>query len=229
MPVTAAHPLDQPIWHALTTRQYEIAEGTSHARRYPVAIAPFAATPEPSPACYEALRSLMAPPDRVALFTLAPVMPGPGLITTFAKTAEQMIWEQTVFPPTPEVVALGEHDVDAMMGLVELTKPGPFGPRTHELGNFFGIRLNGKLVAMAGERMKLDGYTEITAVCAHPSARGRGYAEMVIAAVARGIVARGEQPFLHVFSDNAPALKLYHRLGFFIRRRFHATVLTPTP
>src|SRR6266567_6198253 len=126
---------------------------------------------------------------------------------------------------TPERIVLGPDDVPAMMELTELTKPGPFSARTHELGTFFGIRLGNQLAAMAGERMKLDGYTEITAVCTHPSFRGRGYAQALLGAVSRMIMARGETPFLHVFSDNAPAIALYHRMGLRIRCRLYVTVL----
>jgi predicted GNAT family acetyltransferase len=112
-----------------------------------------------------------------------------------------------------------------MIALVELTKPGPFSTRTHELGTFLGIRIDGQLVAMTGERMKPGNFTEMTAVCVHPDHRGRGYAQALLGAVARGIVARGEIPFLHVFSNNESAIALYRRQGMEIRRRLHVTVL----
>ena len=119
-----------------------------------------------------------------------------------------------------DIVTLGAEDVSAMMELTALTKPGPFSARTHELGTFLGIRVGGNLVAMAGERMKPAGYTEITAVCVHPSHRGRGYGQMLLGAVSRQILARGEIPFLHVFSS-----KRYKRQGMEIRRSLHVTVL----
>jgi predicted GNAT family acetyltransferase len=109
--------------------------------------------------------------------------------------------------------------------LTKLTKPGPFTLRTHELGTFLGIRIDGQLVAMAGERMKPANYTEITAVCVHPAYRGRGYAQILLGAVARQILARGEIPFLHVFSHNESAIALYRRQGMEIRRRLYVTVL----
>jgi predicted GNAT family acetyltransferase len=124
-----------------------------------------------------------------------------------------------------EIVTLGADDVPDMMALTELTKPGPFSARTHELGTFLGIKLDGRLVAMTGERMKPGNYTEMTAVCVHPDHRGRGYAQMLLGAVARQIVARGEIPFLHVFSNNTSAIALYRRQGMEIRRRLHVTVL----
>jgi len=116
-------------------------------------------------------------------------------------------------------------DVPAMLELTKLTNPGPFLARTHELGTFLGIRVDGQLVAMAGERMKPANYTEITAVCVRPDYRGRRYAQLLLGAVARQIVARGEIPFLHVFSDNDSAIALYRRQGMEIRRRISVTVL----
>jgi len=109
--------------------------------------------------------------------------------------------------------------------LTKLTEPGPFALRTHELGTFLGIRIDGQLVAMAGERMKPANYTEITAVCVRPAYRGRGYAQILLGAVARQILGRGEIPFLHVFSDNDSAIALYRRQGMEIRRRLCVTVL----
>jgi predicted GNAT family acetyltransferase len=110
--------------------------------------------------------------------------------------------------------------------LTDQTRPGPpFGPRTHELGTFLGIRVGGELVAMAGERMKPGNYTEMTAICVHPSHRGRGYAQALLAAISRQILAHGEIPFLHVLSDNASAIALYQRQGMTIRRRLQVTVL----
>jgi predicted GNAT family acetyltransferase len=124
-----------------------------------------------------------------------------------------------------EILTLGVDDVPDMLALTELTKPGPFSARTHELGTFLGIRVDGELVAMTGERMKPGNYTEMTAVCVHPSHRGRGYAQMLLGAVARQIVARGETPFLHVFTSNHSAIALYRRQGMEIRTRLHVTVL----
>jgi predicted GNAT family acetyltransferase len=122
-----------------------------------------------------------------------------------------------------EIVTLGAADVPAMMALTALTKPGPFALRTHELGTFLGIRAGGELVAMTGERMKPGKFVEMTAVCVHPDYRGRGYAQALLAAVARQIEARGEIPFLHVFSNNNSAIALYQRQGMHIRRRLHVT------
>jgi len=220
------HLLDYPIWSALTTRQRGIAEGEALVWRYPVEIAPFAAMLDLSAASFTALHRLIAASDRVALFTPERVAPPYDFEIQMAKTVEQMVGSVCESPASmPEIAMLGPDDVPAMMELAELTKPGPFSTRTHELGTFLGIRVGNQLAAMAGERMKLDGYTEITMVCTHPSYRGRGYAQALLGAVSRMIVARGETPFLHVFSDNAPAIALYHRMGLSIRRRIYVTVL----
>jgi predicted GNAT family acetyltransferase len=220
------HPLDHPVWHALTTRQAALAEGGALARRYPSDIAPFADMPDMSPQSFAALGALMSPSDYAVLFTPEPVNAPAEFKTLLAKTGEQMIrMPAESSGGTADIVTLGADDVAAMMELTKLTNPGPFAARTHELGTFLGVKIDGRLVAMAGERMKPAVYTEITAVCVHPDFRGRGYAQMLLGAVARQISARGEIPFLHVFSDNDSAIALYRRQGMEIRRRLHVTVL----
>jgi predicted GNAT family acetyltransferase len=126
---------------------------------------------------------------------------------------------------SPKIVELGDNDSPEMVELASLTKPGPFGRRTHELGYYVGIRDNGKLVAMAGERLKVPGYTEVSAVCTHPDHLGKGYAAKLMTEVMRCIRKRGEKPFLHVRSDNARAIAIYERLGFRIRWEGHFAVL----
>jgi predicted GNAT family acetyltransferase len=123
----------------------------------------------------------------------------------------------------PEVISLSDVDAKDMHDLVEKTKPGPFGKRTHEMGNYIGIRDRGRLIAMAGERMRFDGYVEISAVCVDDDWRGRGLAGRLVNLLCREIEQRGETPFLHVFSDNRSAIGLYERLGFELRRTFVLT------
>ncbi|OKO77477.1 GNAT family N-acetyltransferase [Bradyrhizobium sp. NAS96.2] len=220
------HPLDRPIWSALTTRQRDLAEVSTDARRFPVAIAPFADMADMSPESFAALGALLSGPDIAVLFTPDPVIVPPEFKMLLAETGEQMIGTPADFSlPGVEIVRLGVADVPAMMTLTALTKPGPFSARTHELGNFFGIRAGGELIAMTGERMKPGNYTEMTAVCVHPDHRGRGYAQALLSAVGRQIAARGEIPFLHVFTSNVSAIALYRRQGMEIRRRLHITVL----
>ena len=220
------HPLDHPIWNALTTRQQTLAEGGALARRYPPAIAPFAAMADMSAQSFAALGALMTGSDIVVLFTPDPVNAPAELKVLLAETGEQMIGtpaESSI--GGAEIITLGAEDAAAMVELTKLTNPGPFTLRTQELGTFLGIRIDGQLVAMAGERMKPVNYTEITAVCVHPNHRGRGYAQLLLGAVAKGITARGEIPVLHVFSHNHSAIALYRRQGMEIRRRLHVTVL----
>lgn len=220
------HPLDRPIWSALTTRQRDLAEGGADARRFPLAIAPFADMVDMSPRSFAALGALLSGPDIAVLFTRERVAVPPEFKVLLAETGEQMIGTPADYAASGvEIVRLGVADVPAMMALTELTKPGPFSARTHELGNFFGIRVGGELVAMTGERMKPGNYTEMTAVCVRPDHRGRGYAQALLSAVGRQIVARGEIPFLHVFTSNVSAIALYRRQGMEIRRRLHITVL----
>jgi predicted GNAT family acetyltransferase len=220
------HPLDHPVWTALTSRQSALAEGDGRARRYPAAIGPFAAMADMSPSSFAALGALMSRSDHVVLFTPDPVTAPAEFKILLAKTGEQMIGTPAeAAVGAAEIVTLGADDVLAMMELTNLTRPGPFALRTHELGMFLGIRIDGQLVAMAGERMKPANYTEMTAVCVHPDYRGRGYAQALLGSVARQITARGEIPFLHVFSDNDSAIALYRRQGMAIRRRIYVTVL----
>jgi predicted GNAT family acetyltransferase len=220
------HPLDHPVWNALISRQQALAEGGTLARRYPPEIAPFAAMTDMSAQSFAALRALMTASDQAVLFTPEPVTAPAEFKVLLAKTGEQMIGTPAeTAGRTADIVTLGADDAPAMVELTKLTKPGPFTLRTHELGTFLGIRIDGQLVAMAGERMKPANYTEITAVCVHPAHRGRGYAQILLGAVARQISARGEIPFLHVFSDNDSAIALYRRQGMEIRRSLCVTVL----
>ena len=220
------HPLDRPIWTALTTRQQALAEGDGRVRRYPVAIAPFADMADMSPENFAALGAMMSGTEIAVLFTPDAVVAPPEFKVVLADTGEQMIGTLAEAPAGDiDIVRLGVNDVPDMIELTSLTKPGPFSRRTHELGTFLGIRVDGQLVAMAGERMKPAGYTEITAVCVHPSHRGRRYGQVLLGEVSRQIRARGEIPFLHVFTSNHSAIALYRRQGMDIRCRLHVTVL----
>lgn len=217
--------LDRPIWSALTTSHKHLAEGGPRALRYPVDMTPFADMIDMSEESFAALGDVVAPSQVAALFTTEPVDVPANFKVVLLETGEQMIGSPADSPlRDAEIVTLGAADVPAMMALTELTKPGPFAARTHELGTFLGIRAGGELVAMTGERMKPGKFTEMTAVCVHPDYRGRGYAQALLAAVARQIEARDEIPFLHVFTNNKSAIALYQRQGMRIRRRLYVTV-----
>ena len=131
----------------------------------------------------------------------------------------QMIGAGLEVAADPDLIELGLDDVPDMLGLIERTRPGPFLPRTVELGRYLGIRRRGTLVAMAGERLHLPGWTEISAVCTDSNYRGQGLATRLVRAIGAGIKARGETPFLHAVATNTNAIRLYEQLGFVLRRR----------
>ncbi len=142
----------------------------------------------------------------------------PGTTERLRADGAQLVLDRlAAVPVTARIEELGAADAAEMVALARLTEPGPFEARTPELGGFIGIRDGDRLVAMAGERMKPEGFTEVSGVCTHPDHRGRGYAAMLSAAVADRIVARGETPFLHAFTSNRAAVALYERLGFVLR------------
>jgi ribosomal protein S18 acetylase RimI-like enzyme len=222
------HVLDNPVWTALTTRQTHVAEISALARRFPADIGPIAGFEAPTPAAYESLGELYPAGGIAAICLDAP--PGPELPSMWelieCAPMLQMIWTDTRLPPpSPDFIPLGSADAPEMLALATLTKPGPFAIRTHELGDFIGIRRQGQLAAMAGERMRAPGYTEVSAVCTHPDHLGHGYATGLMVELMRRIVARGETPYLHVRSENHRAIDLYHRLGYIGHHLFQLTIL----
>ena len=211
--------LDNPVWSALSTTHASFAEGDELAKRYPVDVAPFAATRDQSAESYHSLAQLLGPGGTAALPLAAmPDLPV-GWTTVFKVDSAQMVWNGTAPPPlNHEVEGLSISHVDEMLALVELTKPGPFLRRTPELGTYLGIHEAGQLVAMAGERLRPFGHIEISAVCTHPEYRGRGYASSLVSALIQKIIGQGEIPFLHVRRENAGAIRVYEKLGFKTRR-----------
>src|SRR5258705_7037567 len=225
-----SHPLDNVVGRARKTRQFQFWAGDDRARRYMVDVAPFAGMQEVSPAGFASLLPLVPQGDRVAMFTIEPVHPADKIEILVAKTGHQMIATRVAAPIQPrDFECLDDSSVQDMLTLVEASRPGPFSVRTNKLGNYLGIRVDGHLIAMTGERMKLEGFTEISAVCTHPDHRGHGYAHDLVSAVAQAVLDRGGLPVLHVVSDNLPAIALYDRLGFTIRRTMHVTVLATKP
>jgi ribosomal protein S18 acetylase RimI-like enzyme len=210
-------PLVNPVWHALAGPQRDVVESAGLAVRYRRSVAPFGAVPDiATPASWDALGDLVGA-GGVALLIRAEVDPPGGWEPLFGGTAVQMIGpeagiadrvtERAFAPLTPA-------DVTSMLDLVAATEPGPFAKDTIKLGTYLGARRDGKLVAMAGERMRPPGLTEISAVCTDPAHRGQGLARSLVRALMDRIDARGERPFLHVAIDNVKAIQLYETLGF---------------
>jgi ribosomal protein S18 acetylase RimI-like enzyme len=221
-----AHPLDNVIWQALTTRQKDFARGSGGALKFIDDVGPLAAFADKDKINLEDL-SALAGQGIAALFLNAPWQQQPGWKVIAEAPLTQLVRSERVpLANTAAIIQkLGAPQSAEMRELTELTRPGPFGPRTHELGNYYGIFENGRLAAMAGERMKVPGYTEVSAVCTHPDHLGKGYAAALISKVVEGIEARGETAFLHSRADNDRALALYERLGFRRRHEGHFVAL----
>ncbi|KAK42530.1 GCN5 family acetyltransferase [Caballeronia jiangsuensis] len=220
--------LDRPIWTALTTRQAHLGLGDTLARRFHPDVAPFAAVASETPDAWRALHALLQPGEQVAILSADTVAAIDTLQAKRVGTIHQMVAMQrfTQSIDDSDVIDLGPADVDAMLALVQRTKPGPFGKRTREMGHYIGIREQGELIAMAGERMAIDGHVEISAVCVDERCRGRGLAGRLMNILRREIGLRGETPFLHVFSHNESAIALYERLGFELRHAFALTQIS---
>lgn len=199
------------------------------ARRYPKGVSPFAALREPTAGAFSDLRDLVPPGERVALFTAAPLDVPKSWRVEQSRWIEQMTCETLSAAQPIQALPLTAADVPEMLALTAATEPGPFLPRTIELGRYFGIRSDdGRLAAMAGERLRLSGFTEISAVCTHPDFRGRGYAKALVTMVAEKIMSGGKMPFLHVNPDNG-AKVVYAKLGFTLRTHIRLTVISPQP
>jgi predicted GNAT family acetyltransferase len=214
--------LDNVFWSSLTTRHAHFAQGGALARRYPVAISPLAGLPDAAPASIAALQALAEVGDDIATVgPFVPVLPA-NWETLYESRITQMIRVDPSLLPEGDVETstLGAADVAEMLALVELTKPGPFRPRTVELGTYIGIRENGRLVAMAGERAWVGDFREVSAICTHPQAQGRGYARALTGRVINRMLRAGETPFLHVESKNQRAIDIYLALGFYRRAEF---------
>ncbi len=210
-----AHPLDNPIWHALNSRLAGFGEGGADARRFNSDVSPFAAARDASPAAVEALGTLAPDNGDIALLQVAPPTPPPGVRVAMSALGLQMAAHaMTRSDKSFDIAPLGDADAADMLELATLTRPGPFRARTHALGRFVGIRDSGKLVAMAGERLQLDGFIEISAVCTLPDYRGRGYGAALMRVVGARILSEGATPFLHSYADNTTAIGLYKSLGF---------------
>ena len=219
-------PLDHPAWHALTSVHRTLGRVYGDAARYPATVSPLSAVREPSDKAFTDLRELVPPGEIIAFFREIEI----DIPSTWKVVAREWI-DQMVCPEPPPAIEvplakLAPADVPAMLELTALTKPGPFLPETIRMGQYFGIRDGEKLAAMAGQRLGLDSFVEISAVCTDPAYRGRGYAQALVTFLARQAHEEGRVPFLHMKSGN-PAGRTYERCGFHLRRLIQVSVITP--
>ncbi len=209
-----------PAWLALTTRHQHLGHGNALARRYFARVAPIAAVESWTEASVEALVALLDPEERIFIVNPGELAADGRLMETRRITCPQMYPSADASPATPAVSAHPSLSLDPvadapdMVALTDIAFPALFRIGTPEMGPFRGIRMGGQLVAMAGERLWIPGYREITAVCTHPDHRGHGYAYQLVQEVAQRMVDEGDLPFLHVRKENASAVGLYERLGF---------------
>ncbi|HXM61939.1 MAG TPA: GNAT family N-acetyltransferase [Terriglobales bacterium] len=220
-------PLDNPIWQSLITTHAHFAETCNSARKFRREVSVLAGFSEPTPENYDSLAAMMRPEEQVGLFLQAPADPPSSWTIARTRPLLQMLCENRspLRVKQPEFIRLTEADAPEMLALTKLTNPGPFGARTHELGDYLGIRVGGTLAAMAGERLRLPGYTEISAVCTHPDHLGHGYASALMGLLMDRICSRGERPILHVLPENTRAIQVYERLGFAKRAMLQLAVL----
>jgi len=216
--------LDNPFWTCLATRHAHLAQGDALARRYLPEISVLAGVSKSAPANVAALNALVGVGDEIVLVGVdIPKLPSSWETLHTLKLTQMLRSERTPLPDGDEfVTTLGPSDVPEMAALVELTHPGPFRPRTIELGTYIGIRERGRLVAMAGERTWTGDFREVSAICTHPDAQRRGYARSLVGRVVNRMLRAGQTPYLHVESGNAVAIDVYRRLSFVRRTEFPA-------
>ncbi|MEP9386966.1 GNAT family N-acetyltransferase [Mesorhizobium sp. KR9-304] len=220
------HILDRPVWNALNTRHASLALGGHLAKRYAPSIHPFASSRDEGPESLAALAAIASPGETLIFLQADEFVLPPGFTQTMTSFGVQMIAERHM--PVIEddrIVPLGEADAADMLELATLTRPGPFTMKAQALGDFWGVRESGRLIAMAGERLKLDGLTELSGVATHPDFQGKGLGRLMTLFAAGKIYAKGEQPFLHTYATNSVAIRLYESIGFKLRTRMNVAAI----
>jgi predicted GNAT family acetyltransferase len=212
-----------PVWHALHTKHREFAVVAGEACRYPADVAPFAAVKASSASAMRELASLLGAEEAVWIFAgeyAEEYLAVKELNRLETLKCLQMVLPEEVKPPEREMdlVRLSPEDGPAMVALTDVAFPGFFRSRTYAMGSYFGVRVEGELIAMGGERLMMDGYPEVSGVCTHPDHRGKGYAASLIWEVVRKHRRDGDVSWLHVTATNRKAIELYHRMGFVTSR-----------
>ena|SRR5690242_14796894 len=221
-------PLENPIWSSLATGHRAMARVNGLAARYPSDISPLSAIRESSPQAFADLRALTQPGEIVGLATGFEVAVPDDWEIVVSRFIDQMVCDDFHPGAAIEPLLLSDKDVPEMVALTKLTQPGPFEHGTIGMGKYLGVRSpDGALMAMAGQRMSLTNFREISAVCTHPDHQGKGYAGKLMTILAREIIADGKMPILHVKTENASAKHLYAKLGFRVRKPMHFNVIKP--
>jgi len=217
----AAHPLDNPVWGSLLGAHAQFARRRGRAARFEPDVTVFAALSDDAadvgPAAWRDLEALAAPGELLVVVD-APFDPPAGWEIETRMVGVQLTGEDMLVEDDLEAIELGPADVPEMTDLVARTKPGPWRPRTVEMGRYIGVRVGGELVAMAGERLRPDGWVEVSAVCTDERFRGQGLASRLTRAVGAGVVASGQLPVIHASAGNVNAIRLYESMGFVFRR-----------
>ncbi len=210
-----AHVLDRPAWSALTSQHATLAEGGPLARRYQPTIIPFAAARDDSAESLAALAALPRPGEEMLLVCADPIALPPGFAVTHRSQVVQMVLTKAPAPVSdPRIEKLTAADAEEMLALATLTKPGPFTLRAQALGEFVGVRIDGRIAAMAGTRMMQEGFAEVSGVCVHPDFQRRGLGRLLSAFMTHRFLDRGDTPYLHAYTTNAAAIGLYRSIGF---------------
>jgi ribosomal protein S18 acetylase RimI-like enzyme len=207
--------LDNIIWNALSGQQQHVSVGTHEARRYAPGFSPIAGFADAARPRLDALLPYCQPGERFYVDRWSAAPPD-GWQVDAEGTMHKLVWSAAApsGDEAADAVRLGPEHAAEALALAQLTNPGPFGPRTTELGEYFGYFADGQLIAMAGERMHAGHLREISGVCTHPSARGRGLAYRLMRKLLFRQLRRAELPFLHVMTANTRALQLYLSMGF---------------
>jgi len=220
------HSLDRPAWNALLTVHADLAEGGPLAMRYPTSIVPFAAPRDDTPESLAALAALSAPGEIMALVEAGPITVPDGYDVLIESTLVQMIGDRPYERiDDMSIEPLTADDAEEMLALALLTKPGPFTLGAQRLGTFWGVKIDGRLAAMAGQRMRHPGLSELSGLCTHPDFQKRGLGTLLFRFVAGEIAARGEEVFLHAYASNTSAIALYEQLGFKLRSRMNVKIV----